>query len=185
MFNSGLAKFGLIAGLAAFSSVAVAQENPTPSRSVESFQSWTLECNNIKVQSEGGEESYRRICEVIQPYINQQARSEVARLVFGFDEKEPEKLVGAIRTIVNVSFESGPSILEGDTTRFIGKFNRCAGTFCYAIFDINAEGFAEFQASKNSRLQYALANGSLLTIPVNKAGLADAMKALRSRAASE
>lgn len=166
-----------------FSAVSLAQENPTPSRSVESFQSWTVECNNIEVAvSDSAETQFNRICEVIQTYYNSKTRTEVARLVFGIDEKNPDTLVGAIRTVVNVSFQNNASIVSEEKEIFSGSFSRCIGTYCYAQLPVTDESFSALEGAENAQLQYALGNGALLSIPISNNGLSDAMKALKARA---
>lgn len=104
-----------IAMTCAVSSIAFAQEGPTPSRSVESFGFWDVECNQITVASAanaetGKKESVKKKaasksikdtksdekskaaktkaikqCVAFQAYRNNKSNNEIARIAFQYD----------------------------------------------------------------------------------------------------
>jgi len=173
--------------------MALAQENPTPSKSIESFEAWTVECNNIQVQaaadaSTSGEtasdgKNYRRICEAIQTYTNQKTGNEVARLAFAVDDKEKDNLVGGLRTLVDVSFDSSPAVMVGEDELFKGKFSRCAGIYCFVLFEkVTAKNIALLEKAEKAVVQYPIARGRILRINISTKGLSDSLKALKAKA---
>jgi len=176
--------------------IALAQENPTPSKSIESFQAWTVECNNIQVQAKApgadaatsgetgsDEKKFRRICEAIQTYTNQKTGNEVARLAFAVDDKDKGNLVGGLRTLVDVSFDSSPAVMVGEEELFKGKFSRCAGIYCFVLFEkVTDKNIAVLEKAEKAVVQYPIARGRMLRINISTKGLSDSLKALKAKA---
>lgn len=179
---------GIIATLTlgAFISPVIAQENPTPSRSIESYQAWTVECSNIAIpQKEDAEEDapkFRKLCEVIQTYTNQKTGNEVARMAFAFTgEGDEKKLIGGLRTLVDVSFEKQPEITVGGEVVFEGKLTRCAGIYCFGQFELETEKLDNFKTASDAAVQYPVSNGRVIRINISTNGLSDALTALESK----
>lgn len=176
--------------------VVFAQENPTPGRSTEAFQDWSVECTKVPAaaKAEEGEQETgdaaakkpedTRICEAVQVYRNNKTRNEIARLAFAYakgkDDKEA-KLKAGLRVIVDVSFKSQPKLADGDTALMEGKFSRCAGKYCYAEFTIGKDGTKALEEAKKAALQFPISSGRVISINVSPKGLADALKVLEGR----
>lgn len=162
---------------------ALAQDaTPTPAQSVESFESWTVEC----ATGTDAAATATRICEAAQTYKNQKTGNEVARVAFGLlaAEAGAEKTMRlGMRTLVDVSFATQPDILSGDATILTGKMQRCTGGFCYSTFDVTDADLETLQAATDLKLRFPIGNGSQLQIGMSANGLKDALEVLRSRSA--
>lgn len=178
--------FFLAAAAAVFiSHPAVAQDAvaaPTPAQSVESFESWTVECQTVTDAAA----TATRLCEAAQTYKNQKTGNEVARVAFGLlaDQEGGEKTMRlGMRTLVDVSFETQPDILSADSTILTGKMQRCTGGFCYTSFEVTDADLETLQAATDLKLRFPIGNGSLLQINMSANGLKDALAVLRTRSA--
>jgi invasion protein IalB len=194
-------------GFVAFSAFpALAQEAdaPTPSRSTESYQSWTVECTNLAVSAEAVEKpaeaadakpadakkpadapaavaETKRVCEAAQVFTNRKTGNEIARLVFALDPKGGGGLVAGMRSVVDVSFEKGPALVDGDTEIATGKLTRCNGSYCFAMFEIDDAKIEQFLKTSKPGVQYPIATGQMLRINMSTAGLSDALAALKTK----
>ena len=175
---------GLIGG------AAFAQETPTPSSSTESFKDWTVECTTIEVKpkaEEGAAEGEtpktetRRLCEAVQTYRNQKTGNEVARFAFAYGGEDRKTLKAGMRLLVDVSFEKGLKITEGEKTVMEGKMARCIGSFCYATFDLKKGALEALQEAKKPAVQYPIGNGRMISINFSSRGLKEAVELLKSR----
>lgn len=166
---------------------AFAQENPTPSRSIESYQAWTVECSNIaippKADAKEDDPKFRKVCEVIQTYTNQKTGNEVARMAFAYtgEDKKKRKLVGGLRTLVDVSFEKKPEITIDGKVVFEGKLTRCQGIYCFGQFDLDKKKLEDFKKAEKAAVQYPVSNGRVIRINISTNGLADALTALEAK----
>jgi len=180
---------GVVSALAlgAFIAPVLAQENPTPSRSIESYQSWTVECSNIaippKEDAKEDDPKFRKLCEVIQTYTNQKTGNEVARMAFAYtgEDKKKRKLVGGLRTLVDVSFEKRPEITVDGKVVFEGKLSRCAGIYCFGQFELDKKKMDSFKTAEKAAVQYPVSNGRVIRINISTNGLADALTALETK----
>lgn len=173
---------GLAAVLALAAPLAAEEAAPVPAQSVESFDSWTVEC--ATVTPEGGKSE--RMCEAAQTYKNQQSGNEVARVVFALaadKEGEAKTLRLALRNLVDVSFVSPPVILLDDADFLTGEMKRCLGNACYTVFAVTEEQVGKMEAAENLKLRFPISNGSLFQIAMSSKGLKDALAVLQSRAA--
>ncbi len=183
------------ASVAAFfigSAMAMAQEAtaPQPTTSTESYDAWSIECTAVRVPAVAADaakkivavpESTARICEVAQVYKNQKTGNEVARVAFAYDPKNKGKLVGGLRTLVDVSFDKPAQLLDGSKELTKGNFRRCISTNCFAILDITPEKLAVIGKSSALALQFPISDGKLLRIKMSSKGLNNAMSALKAR----
>ena len=175
---------------------AQAQESPTPGRSTEAFQDWSVECTKVvqQAKAEDGEQKTddaaakqpeeKRVCEAVQVYRNNKTGNEIARIAFayakGADDKEAALKAG-LRVIVDVSFKSQPKLLDGETTLMEGAFTRCTGNYCYAEFTIGKNGTKPLAEAKKAALQFPISSGRVISIGVSPKGLTDALKVLEGR----
>jgi invasion protein IalB len=153
---------------------------PTPAQSVESFQSWTVEC------ATAADDAATRICEAAQTYKNQKTGNEVARVAFGLlaDEAGGKKTMRlGMRSLVDVSFATQPEIWSGDKSILTGQMQRCTGGFCYSSFVVTDPDLETLQAASDLKLRFPIGNGSQLQIDMSANGLKDALVVLRSRSA--
>lgn len=186
--------------LCVVSSAAMAEEGPTPNRSVESFGAWTVECTRVakpvaskaKVTTKKDakktdilkpvKEEFTKICEAVQTYTNKKTGNEVARLAFGYDGgKTKGKLVAGIRSLVDVSFEKKPAIVVEKDVLFEGMFTRCARIYCYGRFDLDAKKLQKLQDAKKAAFRYPVSNGREIQINISSAGLKDALASLKTK----
>lgn len=176
-----LSLVALAAGLA----LPVAAEEaaaPVPAQSVESFESWTVEC--ATVTPEGGKTE--RMCEAAQTYKNQKSGNEVARVAFALAadaEGEAKTMRLALRNLVDMSFAAKPEILLGDAAFLTGEVQRCLGNACYTTFAITDEEIGKMEAAGDLKLRFPISNGSLFQIGMSSKGLKDALAVLRARVA--
>jgi invasion protein IalB len=190
--------------LAALPAHSQEADAPTPSRSTEAYQSWTVESTNLAVAAEPAEKpaeaaeakpadakkpadaaadagETKRICEAAQVFTNRKTGNEIARLVFALDPKGTGGLVAGMRTVVDVSFEKGPALVDGDAEISTGKVTRCNGTYCFALFDIDDAKIEQFLKTSKPGVQYPIASGQMLRINMSTAGLSDALAALKTK----
>ena len=177
-------------------SVVQAQESPTPGRSTEAFQDWSVECSKVQeaAKAEGGEQQTddaaakkpeeKRICEAVQVYRNNKTGNEIARVAFAYAKGEGDKeeaLKAGLRVIVDVSFKNQPKLVDGETTLMEGAFTRCAATYCFAEFTIGKDGTKPLEDAQKAALQFPISSGRVISIGVSPKGLADALKVLEGR----
>jgi invasion protein IalB len=198
-----------LAALAAMPAFAQEAEAPTPSRSTESYQAWTVECTSVAAApvepaadakaAEGAEGAAKakpaeaageakpaagetkRICEAAQVFTNRKTGNEIARFVFALDPKGSGALVAGMRTIVDVSMEKSAAIVDGETEIATGKIVRCTGNYCFAMFEIDDKKVEQFLKTAQPGVQYPIATGQMLRISMSTAGLADALAALKKK----
>ena len=203
--NSTLKLVGLSALIFTATSVA-AQEAPKPSKTVESIQTWTVECNSIVVRARksskkedskkvaagkkkttadkqsSDKKKFRQISEAIQTYTNRKTGNEIARLAFAVNKKKKSTFVAGLRTIVDVSFSRKPSIVVDGKELLSGRFSRCAARHCYVLFsDVTERKLAKLASSKAVALQYPISRGQMLRIKISTKGLSDSLKALKAK----
>jgi invasion protein IalB len=194
-------QFVSVLALSALPAQAQEADAPTPSRSTEAYQSWTVECTNLAVAAETAEKpaegaeakpadakkpadaaaETKRVCEAAQVFTNRKTGNEIARLVFALDPKGAGGLVAGMRTVVDVSFEKAPALVDGDVEISTGKLTRCNGTYCFALFDIDDAKIEQFLKTSNPGVQYPIASGQMLRINMSTAGLSDALAALKTK----
>jgi len=194
-------------------SFSIAQEAPKPSRSVETYASWDVECTTVKVrkakQSAKVEEKdkkkkdakkkaskkkdaktkkanvaefeTRTICEAVQPYRNRKTNNEVARMAVAVDSKDKKKIVAVLRTLIDVSFEGTPAIVDDGKDIVKGKFQSCLNKYCFIRFSLEKKSFDALTKSKKLGVQYPLSNGKLIRIGMSSEGLVDAVSTLRNK----
>ena len=192
--RSGIFAAAVFSALSA--AAALAQENPTPGRSTEAFQDWSVECTKVQEQAnaEGSEQKTddaaakapeeKRVCEAVQVFRNNKTRNEIARIAFAYAKGEDDKAVelkAGLRVIVDVSFKSQPKLADGETTLMEGSFTRCAGNYCYAEFTIGKNGTKPLVEAKKASLQFPISSGRVISIGVSPKGLGDALKVLEGR----
>ena len=168
----------------------VAQETPTPSNLVESYESWRMECNNIAVPAKKAAEGeakaedapkFRRLCTAYQTYNNRKTGNEIVRFIFTYEGEDKPKLIAGLRTLVDVSFAGAPVISADEKELVKGKFNRCAGNFCFLQYDITDKTVDAMKKAKALTFQYPLSNGRIMRLNMAKNGMADALAALSSK----
>jgi invasion protein IalB len=190
-FNSLRLAFMAATFVAGFSA-AWAQDaaTPQPTTSTESYDAWSIECTAVRVPAVAADaakkvaaapETTARICEVAQVYKNQKTGNEVARVAFAYDPKNKGKLVGGIRTLVDVSFDKPTQLLDGNKELAKGNFRRCVGTNCFAILDVADDKLALIAKASALSLQFPISDGKLLRIKMSPVGLNNAMRALKAR----
>ena len=174
--------FGAAIVLAPLGAMAQEGQTPVPSRSTESFADWNVECTLATAPvAEGETAEQSRLCEVVQIYSNANTGAEIARLAFAYDQDNAGGFLAGVRMVANVSFDSTPAILDGETVLFEGRFTRCVGGFCFAQLTLGADGVNTLQAAEALRLRYPLGNGSPIAIGVSTSGLQQALEALAAR----
>jgi invasion protein IalB len=196
-------QFVSILALSALPAQAQEADAPTPSRSTEAYQSWTVECTNLAVAAETAQKpaegaeakpadakkpadapaaaETKRVCEAAQVFTNRKTGNEIARLVFALDPNGSGGLVAGMRTVVDVSFEKAPALVDGDVEISTGKLTRCSGTHCFALFDIDDAKIEQFLKTSKPGVQYPIASGQMLRINMSTAGLSDALAALKKK----
>lgn len=164
--------------------LGLAEDAPQPTSSTESYETWTMECSNIVMPDPaakpGAAPAAKRVCEVAQVYRNQKTGNEVARIAFGLDDKDKTKIVGGLRTLVDVSFDKPIQVLDGDKEISKSAFKRCVGPFCYGFFDTSEANLTALGKAAAPVLQFPISNGQLLRIRISPKGLDSALKALKS-----
>ncbi len=198
-----------IAVLSASPALAQEAEAPTPSRSTESYQAWTVECTSVAAAPEqkadaaaAGEKpadakpadakaadakaadaaaETKRVCEAAQIFTNRNTGNEIARFVFALDAKDTAKFVAGMRTVVDVSTDKNAAIVDGETEIATGKVVRCSGNFCYTLFEIDDAKVEQFLKTEKPGVQYPIASGQMLRIAMSTAGLADALASLKNK----
>ena len=170
---------------------AFAQETPTPSNLVESYESWRMECNNIAVpakkkkegeaKKEDDKPSIRRLCTAYQTYNNRKSGNEIVRFIFTYEGEEKPKLIAGLRTLVDVSFSGKPSISADEKELTKGKFNRCAGNYCFLQFDITDKIVESMKKAKALTFQYPLSSGRVMRLKMAQTGMDDALASLKAK----
>lgn len=191
------AQIAIFAAMTATPALAQDTEAPTPSRSTESYESWTLECTSVAVAPPAPEAKaadakkveeqpvaageVKRVCEAAQVFTNRKTGNEIARMVFALDPKGSGSLVAGMRTVVDVSFEKKPALVDGETELAGGSFTRCSNGFCYALFVVDEKQVEQFAQTKAPAVQFPIASGQLLRMNMSTAGLKNALAALKAK----
>ena len=186
-------------------SAAVAQTAPQPSRSVETFATWDVECTAVKVRvnKEAGKKKdakkkkddkkkkdakaeeatveTRTICEAVQPYRNRKTNNEVARMAVGLNSKKKGEIVAVLRTLTNMSFSKTPAIVDADKELVKGEFRSCFNKYCYINFAIGKKTFDAILKAKKLGVQYPVSSGEMIRMGMSANGLSDAVTSLRSK----
>jgi len=97
------------------------------------------------------------------------------------EDKKSRKLVGGLRTLVDVSFEKKPSITINDKVAFEGKLTRCAGIYCFGQFDLEKKKLESLKKAEKAAVQYPVSNGRVIRINISTKGLSDALTALEAK----
>ncbi|MCU0790413.1 MAG: invasion associated locus B family protein [Nitratireductor sp.] len=186
---------------AAIASPALAQETeaPTPSRSTEAYEAWTVECTNVTQApaakpAEGAAKNKpaegaatpepaatKRICEAAQVFTNRKTGNEIARFVFALDPEGSGATLAGMRTMVDVSMDKAAAIVDGETEIAAGKIMRCSGNYCFVKFEIDQKKIDQFLKAAKPGVQYPIASGQMLRIEMSAAGLANALAALKNK----
>lgn len=181
-------------GLTMFSGAFAQDATVQPSSVVESYDNWTLACDNLEVpakmkddakKEEGADNKTetKTLCEVYQTYTNPKSKKEIARFFFAYlaEEGKEAKLRSGIRTLVDVSFDKKPIVSDGDKTLFEGKVARCAGNYCYLEFDIDDAKMKLMKDAAKPQFAYPLSNERMIRIGMSAKGLDGAIKSLQEK----
>ncbi len=203
--RNNVLQLAVIGALCACPALAQEAEAPTPSRSTESYQAWTVECTSVvsapqqkAPEAAAGEKpadakpkdtakpaeaagETKRVCEAAQVFTNRNTGNEIARFVFALDPKGGEALVAGMRTVVDVSMEKTAAIVDGEAEIATGKVVRCNGNFCFTLFEIDDAKVQQFLKTEKPGVQYPIASGQMLRIAMSTAGLSDALAALKNK----
>lgn len=191
-------QIALLAAVTASPAFAQETEAPAPSRSTESYESWTLECTSVSVAPPAAADAkpadtkkdeeqpavageVKRVCEAAQVFTNRKTGNEIARMVFALDPKGTGGLVAGMRTLVDVSFEKKPALVDGETELASGSITRCNNGFCYVLFSIDDKKVEQFAQTKAPAVQFPIASGQMLRMNMSTAGLNNALTALKAK----
>ncbi len=188
-------------GLTMFSTAFAQDATVQPSSVVESYNDWTLACDNFKLPAKKKDGDAKKadekkeedaaaksdesttLCEVYQTYTNPKSKKEIARFFFAYIAKDGKaaELRAGIRTLVDVSFDKKPVVTDGDKNLLEGKVARCAGSFCYVEFDVNDAKLKELQSAKKPQFAYPLSNERMIRIGMSSKGLEGAVNSLKKK----
>lgn len=190
------------------SASAFGEEAAKPSRSVETFASWDVECTSVKVRQAAAKPAKdakkkdakkkdakkkdakkaaktviktRVICEAVQPYRNRKTNNEVARLAVAVDPKDKGQFVAVLRTITDVSFKAEPAIVNDGKTLIKGAFRSCYKKYCYIRFPLTKKNKDVMVKAKKLAVQYPVSGGEIIRINMSSNGLKDALASLKSK----
>jgi len=167
-----------------------------PSTTMETYNDWNLACAQVptapppaapadpakKDATPTPPPASKTLCEVSQIYNNKNAGGgEVARMSFFMNPNNKGQVDAGLRVLVDVSFEKPTRVLDADKELLSGPFKRCAGKYCYAVFENVGDKLQALQGAAAMAFEYPVSSGQVIKVPMSPRGLDKALDALKAK----
>lgn len=193
MMKSVLALAAFHAIVIFFAGSACAQDaTNVPSSTMETYNDWNLACANVPTAPAAAADPTKKdaattapatatvnVCEVSQLYNNKANGMEVARMSFFDNPANKDQVDAGLRVPVDVSFDKPVRVIDGDKELLKAGFKRCAGKYCYAVFENVSSQLQALGAAAALSFEYPVSNGQVVHVPMSSRGLINALDALK------
>lgn len=183
----------LPAALALLAAPALAQDDVQPSRTVATYENWSIACNMVQITPAGGESRTEELCELVSQ-VNFRGEDGAIRPLLqavvgrGPGEEALRLLIqlpgnAYLREPVSVILdpEEGIDPATVPDTALRATYIRCDSGRCIADTTLSGEDEARMTAAQSAIVSFVNVTGNRVGVPLSMKGYAAAAKDMASR----